>query len=254
MFEDDPTEVAARGETGIDLFTRITDPNQKRARFRCIATLRADGTFEPLDAAAKRKERALTALAQQMDASVFAKPLSFTDPQGWPRAATGGDPLRLFLYLEFFRAWQVADLAATRFEARLARDPASLPPEPGTLASAIAPVLDFNRVTLGLSLARLSQPVLAKRVTAPGFRDDSHGGTGYALRMLGDLCLRGGDAALALSCFETAVDAGDNPFRRRKAIEAARLVGDREAISRHRTGYKLRWQLPADLTEAGDPS
>ncbi|WP_370208093.1 hypothetical protein [Pararhodobacter marinus] len=253
MFDDDPTELGVRGETGIDLFTRISDPNHRRARFRCIAILSDDGRFEPLDPAAGKQEQALTALAQGIGALTCAAPFSLTDPQGWPRAAAG-DPLRLFLYTEFFRAWQVADLAATRFEARLTRDPESLPPEPGTLASSVAPVLDFNRIALGMSIARLCQPVLATRVQSPAFRDDSHGGTGYALRMLGDLCLRGGDPALALSCFETSVAAGDNPFRRRKAIEAARLARDRAAIERHRAAYQLRWQLPADLAQAEDPA
>jgi len=253
MFDDDLPDLAVRGETGIDLFRRLQDAGQRRTRFRCLATLETGGELTLHAPEARPDAARLTALAQGLAADPLARPLALTDPAGWPDAAAGGDPIRLFLYLDFLRAWQVADLAGSRLETQLARaGAAALPEEPGRLAGVVAPVFDFNRIARGIRLARAMAPLLAGRIAQPGFRDDRHGGTGYALRMLGDLCLRGGAPALALSCFETAVAAGDNAFRRRKAIEAARAAGDTEAASRHRAGYAARWTLPPDLAETGD--
>lgn len=254
MFDDDLPEFAVHGEQGIDLFQRLDDEDQRRTRFRCIATLGPDGVLRDHAPEAGRQPGPLRALAESLAADPVAAAFSLGDPRGWPRAATaGGDPLRLFLYLDFFRAWQVADLAGTRLEAQLAADPAALPVEPGQIAGAIAPVFDFNRLARGQRLARALVPVLARRIATPGFRDDLHGGTGYALRMLGDLCLRAGDPGQALACFETAVAAGDNPFRRRKAIEAARAAGLAEAVARHRAAFAGRWTLPDDLAADRDP-
>ncbi|MFN4099678.1 MAG: hypothetical protein ACK4GT_07870 [Pararhodobacter sp.] len=253
MFDDDLPDIALRGETGIDLFRRLDDEGQRRARFRCLATLDPGGSLILHAPEARPDPARLTALAQALAGDPLTRPLSLTEPASWPTAADGGDPIRLFLYLEFLRAWQVADLAGARLESQLARSgAAALPEEPGRLAGAVAPVFDFNRIARGVRLAQAIVPLLAARIALPGFRDDRHGGTGYALRMLGDLCLRAAEPALALRCFETAVAAGDNPFRRRKAIEAARAAGDAEAAARHRAGYAARWTLPADLTETGD--
>ena len=248
MFDDDLPEIAVHGERGIDLFQRLDDAGQRRASFRCIATLAPDGVLADHAPEARRDPARLRALAEGLARDPVTAPFSLGDAPGWPRAASaGGDPVRLFLYLDFFRAWQVADLAGNRLETQLARDPGLLPVEPGQIAGIVAPVFDFNRLARGQRLAAALVPLLAQRIATPEFRDDRHGGTGYALRMLGDLCLRADDPRLALACFETAVNAGDNPFRRRKAIEAARAAGDTDAAARHRAGYAARWVLPPDL-------
>lgn len=254
MVDDELPDFAVRGEAGIDLFRRVEDSDRRRVQFLCLGTLDDGGrlALHLPDAPGARPDPArLTTLARGLAADPLAQPLSLADVGRWPLAGAGGDPIRLFLYLEFFRAWQVADLAAARTEAQLSRGgAAALPADPGLLAGMVAPLLAFNRLARGQRLAALVQPLLATRIAAPGFRDDRSGATGYALRMLGDLCLRGGDAAQALACFETAIAAGDNPFRRRRAIEAARSLGDAAALARHRQAYAARWPLPPDLAAA----
>jgi len=252
MFDELP-EFAVQGERGIDLFVRLDDPGQRRAQFRCIATL-VEGPAGLIDHAPdeRRDLAALTALAQRLASDPLAQPLSLTDATGWQGLTALNDPIRAFLLLDFLRAWLVADLAASRFQAALGASAQSLTLEPGKLAGAIAPLFDFNRLTRAQAVAGLLLPLLEPRIASPGFRDDGSGSIGYALRMLGDLCLRAANPALALRCFEAAVGAGDNPFRRRRAIEAARVAANREAATRHRSAYAARWRLPNDLAEDAD--
>jgi len=248
MFDTDLPAFAVQGETGIDLFQRVDDPDARRGRFRCLATLAPGGVLTDHHPEDRRDPAPLRALAEALAAEPLAKPFSLGDSRSFPRAAAAGDPIRLFLYLDFFRAWQVADLAAARLESQLMHDPASLPQDGGALTGAVAPLFDFNRTGRGIALAQAALPVLAPRIAAGG----APGSTGYALRMLGDQCLRGGAAALALRCFETALATGDNAFRRRRAIEAARAAGDSAAAARHRSLYAARWKLPADLAAGQD--
>ena len=255
MLDAEIPEFPVRGETGIDLFQRLEDPSQRRARFRCVATVQGDTVIDHQPEARRPAER-LRALAGTLPVALPA--LSLADSRDWAGLAQATpDPLALFLYLEFLRAWQVVEFAARRFDRQLDQAPGTLPDAPGALAGAVAPLFDMNRTGRGMALARRLVPLLRQAVATPGYRDDRAGGTGYALRMLGDLSLRGGDPQLALACFETAVDAGDNPFRRRKAIEAARIAGDDAAEDRHRTAYAARWRLPPDLagrmTHEGTP-
>lgn len=250
MIADSPEDFAVQGETGIDLVLRIADEGQRRARFRCIATYDpASGTLHDHEPDAGRDPDRLRALAEGLAGdALLAQSFALCDPTAWPRAATaGGDPLRLFLYHEFFRAWQVADMAAERLLRRIGADPAALPLEPGKVAQAVQPLFDFNRLALGCRAAALIEPVLAARLASPGWREPKGSASGYALRMLGDLCLRAGDAGQALACFETALTAGDNPFRRRKAIEAAHAADNSAARDTHLAAYAGKWPLPDDL-------
>ncbi len=136
MFDAETPLLAVTGEAGIDLFARRDDEGQRRARFRCVATLTGAGTAAGLVDHAPEDRRdpgILRDIASAMGADPLARPFALTVPAGWPRAADGADPIRLFVYLDFFRAWQVADLAAARFEAQLARDPARrCPPIPAS--------------------------------------------------------------------------------------------------------------------------
>lgn len=245
MFDDLP-DFAVRGECGTDIFQRLDQDGQRRVRFRCVATV-LDGRVIDHTPEDRRDPARLRALAEGLEADLLARPLVLADPGTWPLVARDADPIRLFLYLDFLRAWQVADLAADRLARQVKADPSTLPMEPGKLSGAVSPLFDFNRLSRAVDLARLAVPVLARRLAAPGFADDTSGSTGFALRMLGDLCLRKSEAALALTCFETAITAGDNPFRRRRAIEAAVAAGDTAAAERHRAAYAARWALPDDL-------
>tara|TARA_R110002072_G_scaffold122810_1_gene257718 strand:+ start:1592 stop:2368 length:777 start_codon:yes stop_codon:yes gene_type:complete len=249
MFDTEQTDFAVAGDRGFDLFTRVHDSGQKRAQFRCFAMVSGSDRritgFEPL---ARRDPDTLLGLvdAAQGDPLLNCK-LALGDTRGWPCAEAGQSPLRLLLYLDFFRAWQVADMAAARLDAQMRTAPDSLPALPAQLAGAVAPVYAFNRLDRGVGLARLMEPILRRRIETPGFADDPPGSTGYALRMLGDLCLRAGEPAQALACFETAVAAGDNPHRRRKAIEAAHAAGLQDRVQAHAAAYAPHGRLPDDL-------
>ena len=229
MFDTEQTDFAVAGDRGFDLFTRVHDSGQKRAQFRCFAMVSGSDRritgFEPL---AGRDPDTLLGLvdAAQGDPLLNCK-LALGDTRGWPCAEAGQSPLRLLLYLDFFRAWQVADMAAARLAAQMRTA--------------------FNRLDRGVGLARLMEPILRRRIETPGFADDPPGSTGYALRMLGDLCLRAGEPAQALACFETAVAAGDNPHRRRKAIEAAHAAGLQDRVQAHAAAYAPHGRLPDDL-------
>ena len=254
MLDDALPEFAVRGERGVDLFARIDDEAHKRARFRCVATLGEDGVLRDHMPEAGRDMAALRATAEALGSDPLLIPFALADLSSWPKASEFSDPIRLFLYLDFLRAWQVADMAAARFETALQRNASLTPDDLIKLPAMIVPILDFNQIGRGIRLARALQPLLSAHVTAPAFRESTKGNTGYALRMLGDLCLRGDDAALGLRCYETAVASGDNPFRRRKAIEAARAAKDTAALEKHRQAYAARWRLPADLAATADPA
>ncbi|MEZ5752172.1 MAG: hypothetical protein R3D60_09430, partial [Paracoccaceae bacterium] len=106
---------------------------------------------------------------------------------------------------------------------------------------------DYNRCGLGCAVARLVVPAFAPILTGPGFADDPHRNLGYGFRMLGDLCMRGGEPALSLQCHALSVACGDNAFRRSRAIEAAHAAGDRAALDMHRNAYAAQWDLPETL-------
>ena len=169
MLDAEIPEFPVQGETGIDLFQRLEDPSQRRARFRCTATVR-DGTVIDHQPERRRPAARLRALADSLPRAL--PPLSLTDSRTWADLTLAArDPLALFLYLEFFRAWQVAEIAARRFEAQLDRAPDTVPAAPGALTGAIAPLYDLNRTGRGMALTRRLLPLLSRVVSAPGFRD-----------------------------------------------------------------------------------
>lgn len=256
MLDDDPIEFAVHGERGVDLFRRVEDLGQKRAHFRCIGMIVGNSATAPVvdfESHIGRDPEKLRNLANRLTDPSVLRPFAIADTRTWPRAALSANPLSAFLYLEFFRAWQVADMAGHRIEAELTRDPQTLPQAPAHVAGAITSVFNYNQLARGVTLAKTVEPVLKARITATGFNDDKPGNIGFALRMLGDLCLRADEPALALTCFETAILASDNPYRRRKAIEAAQIAGNQGRVADHISAFSAKWPLPADLAQI-DPA
>jgi hypothetical protein len=228
MFGDDLPDLAVRGEAGIDVFHRQDLPDQGRSRFRCLATLRpgaeAPDAHEP--EAARDPARILRAAAALRDQPALEAPFALGDATRFLRAGALSDPMALFLRIDFLRAWTLADLGLTRFRAALLRDPAGVLARPGHLPAQVALAYDFNRLSVGAEIAHDLLP----RLPMPERCDD---GVAFALRMLGDLALRGGQAALALRCFEGALAIGWNPHRQARALAAAQAMGDAVAMARH---------------------
>lgn len=235
MLGADLPDLAVRGEGGIDVFLRMELPDQRRARFRCIGRLPdpdpvagPDPAPEAYERQARRNPDRLRRAARALAAlPEHARPFALTDATGFPSvAAGGGDPIVLFLRIDFLRAWTLADLGLGRLQARLAADPTALLAEPRQLAAQIVPAFDFNRISVGIALGQALLPALPP----PARCDDS---TAWALRMLGDLALRGRAARQALDCFEAALAIGDNPHRRARARAAAQALDDPGALARH---------------------
>lgn len=230
-FDEALPDLAVGGETGIDVFERLPGADRRPGRFRCLGTVAAGGGPEAAVAIHEpgpgvepaRLRRAAAALAA---APALSRPFSLADATGFPAPAAAGEPLALFLRLDFLRARQLADLGLDRLEAGLAAGPGAAFDRPGAFPALVAQAYDFNRIARGTALARLVLPHLPP----PAACDD---GIAFGLRMLGDLALRGGAAGLALACFEAALAIGDNPHRRARARAAAAALGDPAALARH---------------------
>lgn len=218
MLADDLPDLAIRGEAGIDVFERRDLPDQRRGRFLCLGTIAPDGQPQPHEAGVA-PERLLRALGRIPEAPLT---LDLADATRFP--AVPSDPTDLFLRIDFLRARSLAGQMLARFQASLARDAAAAVADPGPFVAQVAQAYDFNRIGAGIALARQVLPAL------PQGASDGHG---FGLRMLGDLALRGGEAGLALACFEAAIATGDNPHRRARARAAAQALGDPAALARH---------------------
>jgi hypothetical protein len=228
MFGDDMPDLAVRGEGGIDVYIRQNLPDQGRSRFRCVASFRPGAQDPDIHEPGLVSDPArLTRTLQALDAvPALSDPFRLDDATTYPRIAAFGDPLALFLRVDFLRAWALADLGLSRLRAALDADGAAVLTRQGHLPAQVGLAFDFNRISVGAEIA--SQVLDAVARVDP--RDD---GTAFALRMLGDLCLRGGQAALALRCFEGALAIGDNPHRRARARAAALALGSADALARH---------------------
>lgn len=250
-------EFAVKGELGLDVFRRIAEPAERRSRFECIATLRDDSDDAPVIAHtpyARRNPRAVRrAVAAFSAAPELHRPFALGDPAGYPaHPGSEGAPLTVFLYLDFLRSWQIADMAVRAVEAGLE---AATPVPPADLAAALRLLLDFNRLQRGCTLSARVLPQLRRRtMLAAARRDDAAGNAGYALRLAGDLLLRAGRAEDALAAFETALRLGDNRFRRHRAIVAASQAGNAQALQRHRDAFARRWTLPEGLADPAAPA
>lgn len=234
MLGDALPDLAVRGEGGIDVYDRLEQPDHRRSRFRCLGRVVTgpDGTPRPetFEAAGPQVADRLTRAALQIDRQDSGLDPAFrlSATTGFPRAHDSAAALLLFMRIDFLRAWTLADQGLQRFRRALDTDPARATERPGELAAQVALAYDFNRISDGIALA----PRVLRAVPRPDLCADGHA---YALRMLGDLALRGAEARLALGCFEAAIAIGDNPHRRARALAAATALGDAEAIARHRT-------------------
>lgn len=248
MFDTAPPVFAVHGDRGVDLFRRVEEPGQQRVRFDCLGMFHASGSgadgldrFDPaLDPAEARTARDRLAALPALNTS-----FALGDARSYPDF--GGAGLELFLYHDFFRALAVAGLALAQAGRELDTDPGALLADTGALVDLVRLLHGFNLIDRGAAIAGRLGDALVARVDAPGFRDDARGGTGYALRMLGDLALRRGDAPAALAAFEGAVRAGDNPFRRSRAIAAALAAGQDDTARHHLHALAQRGAVPADL-------
>jgi len=253
MLETDLPEFALKGDRGIDLFRRIEDPGQRRVHFECIATACDNPSGEGrhlkvFDASAGSRPAPLWRAVERYETTpALHHSFAFGDPPGYPSMRDRPSRLALFQGLEFLRARLVADITITAYEEKLAQDASNAVRHYAETASVLKLLLDFNMIARGARIRETVAPLVIARVNAPGFVEDSDQMTGYALRMLGDLCLRAEAPEPALACFEAAIAAADNPFRRRKAIEAAQAAGNVAASLTHIEAFARKGPLPPDL-------
>jgi len=261
MLETDLPELALAGDRGIDLFRRIEDTGQRRVHFECIATAHpaaphteANAASEParrlevfIPAACQAPQRLWQAVARFEGAAALHQAFAFGHPPGYPSMQDRATRLSLFQCLEFFRSRLVADLTIATFEEKLAANPAQAVRYYAETAGALKLLLDFNMLTRARAIRESVAPLVIARVNTPGFAEDTDQSTGFSLRLLGDLCLRDQAPQAALACFEAALVAGDNPFRRRKAIAAAQAAGDTGACLTHIDAFARQGQVPPDL-------
>ncbi len=270
----DIDDFAVRGERGIDLFRRRQDEGSRRPRFICLATViePATGETDPLSATAlpPPPEQAAThqgrllichepaaraaaaglwaAVARLQAQPALHRPFTLGEAPGYPGTEGLQAAHELFLYTEFFRERQLAAYAIDSLVAAMQGDQeAAAQRDPGELAAILRQALDYNMIARGAVLWSALQPLLQARAGATGLPPTLANATGYALRLLGDLRLRAGAAPEALHAFEAALQLGDNPFRRRRAIESALAAGQVEAAGRHIAAYAAHGPLPADL-------
>ncbi len=269
----DLPDFAIGGERGIDLFRRREDRMLNRARFTCLATVLPAGSPPGAFAQALRHDdgrlmlchdpgarRAAAELWVAVDRyqalSALHTPLRLGDATAFPSSATDPASLApLFPYIEFLRERLLAEMTLARFQAALAEAPqAAAMMEPGELASHLRLALDFNMLARGAALAPLLHPLLTARAQSPDLPEALAAPTGYALRLLGDLRLRAGSAAAAtqaLALFEAALALGENPFRRRRVIEAAAAAGRIDTCLAHLRAWPAARPLPEDLRALG---
>ena len=239
-------EFAVTGDFGTDVFRRVDDANQRRYRYECIATALADSDVVTAhhDFARKHPDRVQAAIERFRSAAFLQKPVCLGTPASYPTATDVARPLELFVYLDFFRMWQIADQEISRMS-ELARSGGTFTgPE---ISSALRLLLDFNQIRRAQTLIASVLPHL--RQTAQTCKDDKWQNAGFSLRMIGDLELRAGRPADALAAYELAIALGDNPHRRGLAVHAAHAAHKPCETLAHLKAYEDRWPLPQPLAE-----
>ena len=238
---DGISEFAVSGEFGTDVFRRVDDKNQRRYRYECVATVSDQETVLTAHAehAEKHPERVLAAAKRFARDGVSHASFALGDPASYPRARAGGSSSEIFLYLDFFRLWQIAEQEIARMTAFGQSGKTSTMPE---ISAVLRLALDFNRVRDGRYLAAAFMPQLL--AVAETGKDDRWQNAGYSLRMVGDLHMRAGDPKAALAAYEASILLGDNRFRRGLAIRAAHAADLRDETLLHLEAYQRRWSLP----------
>ena len=227
-------DIAVQGETGIDIFCPLQDVGPQRPRYLCLATVVDAGGIASVQMHEPSLNRNARTLAQLAKGPVLALPMRPTVSAATTSDAAqvshqrGGDAGSAFVL-----AWQQADAALQTFLNQLDRTLAALPAQPGALTEPATLLYNFNRITLGVQVARQASAVLSSLIASQQWPGGTRDSTGHAMRLLGDLCARGAEPALALTCYEIALHAGDNGFRRRRALAAARVLGDGAKMDLH---------------------
>jgi len=239
-------EFAVAGDLGTDVFRRVDDANQRRYRYECIATvLERCGTVSAYnDHARKHPDKVQAAVARFHQTPFLQRAVILGDPASYPKAAEINRPLDLFLYLDFFRMWQIAEQEINRMSELAQSGTSGTSPE---ISSVLRLMLDFNQIRRAHPLIAAFMPAL-KAIAATG-KDDKWQNTGFSLRMIGDLQFRAGQPADALATYEQAILLGDNPYRRGLAIRAAHAAQQPHATIAHLAAYESRWPLPEPLAE-----
>lgn len=253
-------DFAVRGERGIDVFRRHDELQQRRSRFECLATVTGpasaafsaartgpDGArrVEPHNPLARRHLDAMLDAAARLEARpALDHRFSLGCAPDYPDPGATDDPLAMFVYLDFLRAWMLADLSVARLDGALHAGTAV---DPTQAAAVLRLLLDFNRLHRAQTLLERLLPLLLNAATPRAARGPGADPLGYALRLAGDLLLRAGQPQHALQPFEAALMLGANRFRSRRAIAAAQAAGAPDALARHLSLYAQRWDLPPDL-------
>ena len=251
MLETDLPELALSGDHGIDLFRRNEDAGQRRVTYECVATaypLESERRLEVfIPPACQQPDRLWQAVARYQNAPGLHQAFAFGHPPDYPSMRDPATRLALFQCLEFFRTRLVADLTLVRYEEKLAADPERAARHYAESAGALKLLVDYNMLARARPIRETLAPLVIARVQVPGFVEDGDQATGFSLRLLGDLSLRDGAPEAALACFEAAIAAADNPFRRRKAIAAAQASGDTVRALAHIDSFGRAGRIPPDL-------
>ncbi|MFM1861864.1 MAG: hypothetical protein RLZ26_386 [Pseudomonadota bacterium] len=229
---DSVPDIAVHGEGGIDVFRRKAGAEAATGRFDCLCTLvplPQGGHRMIAHSGTARHAREAIELARDRLAATpwLGQVFALGRTAGYLSLASGApvaDRLMLVLYLDFLRAWHLADLAIGGFEAGLGRR------ETVSVRQArhvLQLLVNFNRPRRARSLVVALMPRL---IGAP--RDESAGDAAAALRLAGELCLRRGDARLALVAHEGALRFGETRARLMRARAAAQAAGDTAAEAR----------------------
>lgn len=252
MASGEISEFATLGDLGIDIFHRVNQPNQRRHRYECIATLPEGGQPDRLQLHlpnAKGRRKACLAAAHRLDRSGLARMrLSLADPGTYPPYAQG-DLIEFLVYLDFLRSWKIAESEIVRLEGMLQENRR---PAIAEISGVLRLLLDFNKLHRARPFIDAVAPILLDH--AEQGIEDRWQNAGYSLRMTGDLQRRAGAPKAALQSYEAALKLGENAHRLELAIFAARDASDAECVKRLLVRYKARWPLPERLEALARPA